>query len=272
MPKFDVIVGNPPYLGRLHLSFLSNAIDISEKYVVFVEPAYWVVNQKPVKRSNIERELFEKLEGKKMRIDLINLSYEFENIKTAGYGLIIFIDKKNDGDIEVWNRVKNINYTTNRLEDVDQYGNHPDIIELKQKILGYPEKVLDFNNLKGGKYFVNIPLIRGGYSKNPNEIMNSSSISFLPKGAKIENKSSSLLSYGFSTVNEAQNFIDYLKTKFSRFALSLYKLNLNLHSKELLSVPWLDFKEKWDDKKLYKKFNLNKNQIEFIEKNIPNYY
>ncbi len=47
---------------------------------------------------------------------------------------------------------------------------------------------------------------------------------------------------------------------------------MNVNRGELKAVPWLDFKQEWDDKKLYHYFNLSKKEIEFIEKNIPNYY
>ena len=82
----------------------------------------------------------------------------------------------------------------------------------------------------------------------------------------------SFLKFYFDTEKESDNFLNYLKTNFVRFLLSIYKNNQNLHRGELEIVPWLDFTKEWTDEKLYKEFNLTKEEIDFIEKNIPKYY
>jgi site-specific DNA-methyltransferase (adenine-specific) len=60
-------------------------------------------------------------------------------------------------------------------------------------------------------------------------------------------------------------------TKFARFCLSLYKNSANILS-DLKAVPYMDFSQEWTDEKLFKHFNLNKDEIKFINEYIPNWY
>ena len=95
---------------------------------------------------------------------------------------------------------------------------------------------------------------------------------FIPRDKRVETNLCKMLYFNFDNIMPAQNFLNYLKTNFARFCLSIYKLNMNLHRGELKSVPWLDFTQEWTDEKLYKYFLLTKEEIDFIEKNIPKYY
>ena len=75
--------------------------------------------------------------------------------------------------------------------------------------------------------------------------------------------------YGsFDTKAEAENLCEYMKTKFFHFLLGQLK-NTQQMSPELFSlVPLVDFKTTWDDSKLYKKYNLTKEEIDLIESSV----
>jgi site-specific DNA-methyltransferase (adenine-specific) len=62
-----------------------------------------------------------------------------------------------------------------------------------------------------------------------------------------------------------QNLLSYLKTKFVRYLLSLRTTTQDMAPKSYDFVPMQDFSETWSDKKLYKKYKLTKEEIEFIE-------
>jgi hypothetical protein len=79
-------------------------------------------------------------------------------------------------------------------------------------------------------------------------------------------------SFIFETIEESINFLNYTKTYFARFCLSIYKNNQNLHRGELSIIPFMDFKREWTDLNLIKYYNLDDNEVEFIMKNIPKYY
>jgi site-specific DNA-methyltransferase (adenine-specific) len=56
-----------------------------------------------------------------------------------------------------------------------------------------------------------------------------------------------------------------MKTRFFRFLVLLRKNTQHATSKVYQFVPIQDFNEEWTDEKLYKKYKLTKDEIEFIE-------
>lgn len=70
------------------------------------------------------------------------------------------------------------------------------------------------------------------------------------------------------TKKSAENLSAYLRTKFARFLLSLAKISQHGTGKTYRFVPVQDFNEKWTDDKLYKKYSLSKQEIEYIESSI----
>jgi len=270
--EFDVVVGNPPYKGQsaLHLKFLDKCLNLSKKYLIFIQPALWILNQKGTQKKNIEKIVLEKLKNYNFSIDLNNLASIFSYVRTSGYGMILFVDKtKKPGKIIVKNKVKNIDSVFNSISEIDQYGNSPLYLDLKEKIKKHEDKLISHIGKISGNYFVNLPEFRGGFSDKADEIMNPGSISFLPLDPKIDQEKTSKLSFSFPNEKEAKNFIIYLQTNFARFCLSINKLNISLISGELNDVPWMDFSKKWEDSDLYNFFKLSDEQIKFIEKNIP---
>lgn len=67
------------------------------------------------------------------------------------------------------------------------------------------------------------------------------------------------------TIQEAKNIVSYMTTKFFRF-LVLLKKNTQHATKTVYEyVPMQDFSKSWTDEKLYTKYGLNQNEIDFIE-------
>lgn len=77
--------------------------------------------------------------------------------------------------------------------------------------------------------------------------------------------SQSFLYAKFSTENEAQNFILYLKTKFFRALVAAVKISQAAPNKVYQFVPLQDFSVSWTDAKLYNKYSLSDSQIQYIE-------
>jgi hypothetical protein len=69
----------------------------------------------------------------------------------------------------------------------------------------------------------------------------------------------------FDNKETALNVVSYTQTKFFHFLVSLIKLTQNAMKKVYTFVPNQDFTQTWSDKKLYKKYNLSPEEIEFIE-------
>lgn len=69
----------------------------------------------------------------------------------------------------------------------------------------------------------------------------------------------------FVSKNHAESAISYIRTKFFHFLVTLKKNTMMAPRTVYSFVPLQNFNEPWTDEKLYKKYNLNKEEIDFIE-------
>ena len=69
----------------------------------------------------------------------------------------------------------------------------------------------------------------------------------------------------FQDKNHAENLLSYLYTKFVRFLLLVTMSSINLSKSVFWVVPLQDFSRPWTDADLYAKYNLNEDEIAFIE-------
>ena len=69
----------------------------------------------------------------------------------------------------------------------------------------------------------------------------------------------------FETQREAANMVSYVKTKFFRFMLLQSLTSINISKDKFQFVPLQDFSHPWTDEMLYKKYDLDKDEIAFIE-------
>ena len=69
----------------------------------------------------------------------------------------------------------------------------------------------------------------------------------------------------FVNKTESENFISYLSTRFFRFMVFLSKVSQMAPAKVYQFVPLQDFSHPWTDEMLYKKYDLDKDEIAFIE-------
>lgn len=71
----------------------------------------------------------------------------------------------------------------------------------------------------------------------------------------------------FSSENRVlvDNCAGYLRTKFARFLISLTLTSMHITQRNFSFVPIQDYNEPWTDEKLYKKYKLSQEEIDFIE-------
>jgi len=67
------------------------------------------------------------------------------------------------------------------------------------------------------------------------------------------------------TKEQCENIISYIKTRFFRYLVSIKKKTQNGPRGVYQFVPLQDFNEEWTDEKLYKKYGLTQEEIDFIE-------
>lgn len=72
----------------------------------------------------------------------------------------------------------------------------------------------------------------------------------------------------FKNKKEADNVIKYIGTKFFHFLVTLQKNTKDCMKRVYSFVPLQDFSKEWTDEELYEKYNLTKEEIEYIEASI----
>lgn len=72
----------------------------------------------------------------------------------------------------------------------------------------------------------------------------------------------------FDTKREANNLLEYLKTKFVRFLVAQVTTTQHISKANFTLVPVLDFSILWTDARLYAKYGLTDDEISFIENTI----
>ena len=72
----------------------------------------------------------------------------------------------------------------------------------------------------------------------------------------------------FSDKKTAENAFTFIQTKFFHLLMSLKKVSQGLSNKVFSFVPLLDFSEPWSDIKLYQKYQLSVDEINYIEQMI----
>jgi site-specific DNA-methyltransferase (adenine-specific) len=193
--------------------------------------------------------------------------------------VITYINKtKKPQGIECDDKINKVYTLYESIESVNKFSDIKIYPQLKRKI-----QTLTTDNLlkhinSDGKYFINVPQIRGDVKDRDKKDIGMDSkmladtfYSILSKKVEIENNPKQQ-SFSFNTEEEASNFLNYLKTNFARFCISIYKNNQNQHRGELEIVPWLDFSQEWTDEKLIEHFQLIPEEVDFINKVIPKYY
>lgn len=130
------------------------------------------------------------------------------------------------------------------------------------KTIGYVDK----NKIKQNRQWVNsykvyISFAYGAGENFPHQIINKPIL-----GAPNSCCTETYLHIGsFENKEEAQNVLSYIKTKFFRFLVLLIKNTQNATKRVYQFVPIQDFNEEWTDEKLYQKYRLTQEEIDFIE-------
>lgn len=72
----------------------------------------------------------------------------------------------------------------------------------------------------------------------------------------------------FKSEQEMKNCYSYIKTKFFRALVGVRKIDQGASQNVYKYVPIQDFSKSWTDEELYKKYDLSKEEIAFIEENV----
>lgn len=113
---------------------------------------------------------------------------------------------------------------------------------------------------------VYIPAARGGSGEADNQILG---VPFYGEPNSVCSQTYLVIGYNPDlhnfTKEQCENIISYIKTKFFRYLVSIKKKTQNGPRGVYQFVPFQDFNEEWTDEKLYKKYGLTQEEIDFIE-------
>ena len=127
-----------------------------------------------------------------------------------------------------------------------------------KRVVGYVEKNSILKNLES----LNKYKLFFSYAYSTNATVPPESIVGKPNEIATE----TFLEIGsFDNLNSCQICHKYMKTKFFRALLFFNRIQKNASNKTFELIPLQDFTEEWTDEKLYKKYGLTQEEIDFIE-------
>ena len=269
------VLGNPPYNAMIDLKFIEMAYKIADN-VLFIHPSTWLLDEK--NRQSKFTKTKELVADSLDNIELLNGNNEFGIGLFAPLSITHIIKNRTKKGIVCVDTINKVKLTYDNIWQINKFSNNDIYFKLKEKITNDKYQNLHDILLKdnGSNWYVNLSQIRGHVSENNDSKMVQDDFYTLCtkdlKASETPRQQREKTQASFLTKEEADNFIEYVKTNFVRFCLSINKNNQNLYCGEMSLIPWLDYTEKWDDEKLNKLFNLTEEEIEFINKFIPKYY
>ena len=245
--KFDVVVGNPPYDGVLHLKILkkvSEFVDLKNGgEIIWLHPGQWIRR-------------FDYWTAKKYRFKIEDANEvkpdEAQKLFQAGIGSSLIITKISDLG----------------TYDLKKFSKYTDFPWVKEKIIDKAPELLKNCSAKvksdGHQYQLNLPIIHGHFNCRDWEEITSKKYSVALK-VKFGKRPQDINSLAFESENCRKNFYDSLFTKFNRFLIQLCRLG-QCSAAAYYAIPFMqDYTKPWTDERFYKYFNLTPNEIKLIE-------
>jgi len=297
MPKFDVVIGNPPYkgTGQLHQQFFNLAVDLVKDggIVAFLQPATpYLENKEKIKKFARTEKMKENIRRYETEVWMFNPNMYVFDADIGNILAVSILKKTLSGDETVSKVTYDFNgesktFSNIPLEDITIHGSGPLVVKsIRKKILKFIKQNESLNSIVDGEekpYLCRLGKIRGDISgrnikkASTEPFFKDSFFTLVAKERGLHVYRTEDYDYdGFviycDTLEQANNVYDYCTTKFVQFAISLSKITFSNHRGELNTVPLLDFNTTWTDEKLFKLFDLSDEEIDFINDFIGDFY
>ena len=299
--KFDIVFSNPPYNKNLDLKILKSLFEqqVADN-IIFVHPAGYLFSH-----NSSSSLIYNSI--KNSDIFSLKTAYLFWGNNLFGIAchtplVISHWCVNNVNEISVFDTWNNEYYKVKNIQDISYLGKHfneiknsfSDLVKKYTNVEKHIQSPIEYveNNIKYkiyekmGKVGVSLPKIVGiidekctgnffqSIYKN-SDILVDTDVIFSRKINENSGKTggiSNAIVLWFNSETERVNFINYMKSKIYRIALSLCKTNPNSDSSCMSLIPWMDFTKEWNDKKLCEEFGISEELWQYIDNFIPDYY
>ncbi len=212
--KFDVVVGNPPYLRNLHLDLLQQSLQLlnNNGIGVLIQPASWMLNEVPGQRI---QKVVHDVDMHVVKSVLFNGQEHFD-LQNDAFGIplsITFFQKEpRQNTITVEDKIRGQTYTANSITEMNKFGDNEHYRALRTTILDLVKtqgSMADHINPKNNyPWYVCLPQI-SGKANNKTGLPMSNFYTFFSRNrqnifeGKPENASRA---FGFMLREHAENF------------------------------------------------------------------
>lgn len=294
--------GNAASAKPLYHLFVNQAKKLNPRYITMIIPARWYSGGKGLDTFRDEMLNDNRI---RIIHDFLNANECFPGVKIKGGVCYFLWNRDNKGlcSFNTHRNNKIISSKERPLleKDCETLIRYNEAITILTKVQKFNEKTMD-TQVSSRKPF-GLPTNFDSYSENGNiKVYANKKIGFLNKNFKIEKNINLIKQWkvltpkaigsgdsredwlkpilsepnsictetyiilgSYDNKNLAQNLISYTQTKFFHFMLTLKKVTQDATSKVYSCIPLQDFNEEWTDEKLYKKYGLTQEEIDFIE-------
>jgi len=272
--KFDVGIGNPPYIKNTHLEFLSKILDTCG-YVAITHPAGWLFRTE----KKIEKEVKAKLKGRLAKLVIYNGNVTFPGAEFQCPLVVTYAKPSHEGPIEVHYETSGNTYYIDSLDDMptgfwEPSQQHRELVSFVEGI-DAPRLNNLTDSLSGQEHFLKCPEISGdGRSKEAHKMCKDDFWTFFYDGSDLTGEKKSVgKCFTLNSKVEVDSLKSFLRTKFARFCFSISKVTVHLYiSRYLQNVVLPPLNKEWDDSSVYDYFGLTQEQIDHIDNFVPDFY
>ena len=267
MPKFDVVVGNPPYLRDTHLKFLKLADDIiaDDGKIVWVHPARWIQDPLAPLKKNSDYNKYRDLPFRSFQIIPNKKAREIFGIGITSDVVISYLEKGKNS-ILIEDEIYKLRGIPSSLKKVFRFDlpSINDAVE-KNKRDGIRVQIREIMPNFGGGAKYRYYLINKRDNIAINGLINGKEWHQITSKNQYEKPKGAPFPYSirFNTVREAKNFIDSTYTDYFSFLMFLSKVDVHVQLKYL---PFMkDYKDPWTDDRFKDYFNITNEEMNFIK-------